>query len=138
MLHAGCSQPAPPALINHACSPLPPCRVYSEAGEQLPDTAAMPERETSSLFDAPIALAGSGVAAATAATCADAGGASVPRCPASLLLCESRPQWACRCCGRRYRRPLGAEAGAAPACIFCGLPLGPAGPPILFSPPCCS
>lgn len=128
-----------------------PCSVYLQAGEQLPDATDMPQREASTLFDGPVALAGSGVAAATAASCAGAGDATVPRCPASLLLCEGRPQWACRACGRKYRRPqgtgtasafqAGAEAAAAPllpACIFCGLPLGPAAPPVLFSPPCTS
>jgi hypothetical protein len=109
----------------------------------------MPAREQSSLFDAPVAVSGRGVAAATQAVPPGAGSATVPRCPASLLLCEGRPHWSCHACGRRYRRPqgVGSEGEAAsgelphgplPACVFCGLPLGSAVPAVLFSPPCCS
>lgn len=114
------------------------------AGEDLPSGATMPARETSALFGARVAVAGGGVAAATAAPLEGAGGASVPRCPASLLLCEQRPRWACRACGRMYKQPPGAAGGGGgasqqlPACIFCGLQLGPWGPSVLFSPPCCS
>lgn len=116
----------------------------------------MPTRETSSVFDAPVAVAGSGIQAAVSAAPAleGAGGATVSRCPASLLLCEGgRPQWACRACKRRYRQPPGASeagegaasaSGAAagpqpvPPCVFCGVPLGPAVPAMLLAPPCCS
>lgn len=115
-----------------------------QAGEEIPETS-MPPRETSSLFDAPVAVAGAGVVAATSASCGvDCGGALLARCAASLMLCERRPHWGCRACSRVYREPPAAVAGAPsvppppPACIFCGLPLGPVGPALLFSPPCCS
>ncbi|KAI7841298.1 hypothetical protein COHA_004917 [Chlorella ohadii] len=120
---------------------------YLHTGEEmLPHGAAMPARERSTLFDQPVAVAGRGVAAATQAAPPGAGGAMLPRCPASLRLCEGRPHWSCRACGRRYLQPQGACSEAAgseptaplPACVFCGLPLGSAGPAVLFSPPCCS
>jgi hypothetical protein len=140
--------------------PCSPARsVYLQAGEELPAGSSMPARETSSLFDAPVAVAGSGVAAATEARIARA---AVARCPASLLLCEHR-QWSCRACSRKYRREGVARAAAAaaaaegdeegdeefpapapaspppvPGCLFCSLPLGPERPTVLFSPPCCS
>jgi hypothetical protein len=104
----------------------------------------MPTRETSALLDAAVALSGSGVAAATrAGGGTETGGAHLPRCPASLLLCEQRPHWVCRVCQRQYRQPAGtsgeaAAGGAVPACVFCGQLLGPSGPPIIFNPPCCS
>lgn len=123
------------------------CSAYLHTGEEmLPHGAAMPARERSTLFDQPVAVAGRGVAAATQAAPPGAGGAMLPRCPASLRLCEGRPHWSCRACGRRYLQPQGACSEAAgseptaplPACVFCGLPLGSAGPAVLFSPPCCS
>ncbi|KAL4425570.1 hypothetical protein ABPG75_009586 [Micractinium tetrahymenae] len=116
-------------------------RAYMHHGEEIP--AEMPARETSMLFcGAPLAVAGAGVAAAASAP---AEGAALPRCPASLLLCERRPQWSCGACGRKYQRPAAAAAvadapacaPAVPACIFCGLPLGLSRPGVLFSPPCC-
>lgn len=145
-------------LTSHAsarpdCHPAVPaaCSAYLHTNEEmLPHGAAMPAREHSTLFDEPVAVAGSGVAAATQAVPPSAGGATLPRCPATLLLCEGRPHWSCRACGRRYRRPQGAgnteEAGdpcgkplsPLPTCIFCGLPLGSVVPAVLFSPPCCS
>jgi hypothetical protein len=109
----------------------------------------MPAREVSALFDVPVALTGSGVGAATQTSLGNmAGGAQLPRCPASLLLCEQGPHWACRACKRSYRQlPAEVAAGVAantegaamptPACIFCALPLGPAAPCVLLSPPCC-
>lgn len=118
-----------------------PRRVYMHHGEEIP--TEMPARETSTLFcGAPVAVAGAGVAAATVAP---ADGAALPRCPASLVLCERRPQWGCGACGRKYQRPSVAAATtdspacapAVPACIFCGLLLGLSRPGVLFSPPCC-
>lgn len=103
----------------------------------------MPARDESTLFSGTrVAVAGTGVAAATAAPM---DGATLPRCPASLLLCERRPQWGCGACGRKYRRPAAAAAVAAapacapavPACIFCGLLLGLSRPGVLFGTPCC-
>lgn len=103
------------------------------AGEELPAGSEMPAREASALFGgARVAVAGKG---ATAAVEAPLAGAALPRCPASLLLCERRPQWGCRACGRKYRAPA---APLSPACILCGLPLGPARPAVLLNPPFCS
>lgn len=65
------------------------------------------------------------------------------RCPASMLLCESPRPWCCRACNRKYRHPttLPAAGGGGgeppvPACLLCGLQLGPSVPSILLAPPC--
>lgn len=54
--------------------------------------------------------------------------ARLPRCAATLRLCQPGGQWRCALCERRYMRPARGSAHggqAAPSCLFCGAALGP-------------
>lgn len=120
------------------------CVVYHKAGVRDPPSVP-PAREECSLFtsqlNASCALSAPGVLGATMAGAlgVDGQGFQLPRCPATLRVCQTSDVWYCRVCCRRYMsppQPLSAEACCPSACLFCGNLIGPPPSSIFLSPPC--
>ena len=58
------------------------------------------------------------------------------RCPVTFQECKAVSSWRCALCKRSFMQ--GAEAGAAPSCLFCGVTLGRHLPaPLLQMPALC-
>ena len=59
----------------------------------------------------------------------------IPRCGASLRLCDSTPCWQCLVCHRRYTAACFAR-DRLPDCLFCALRLAPSSlhPQLLGAP----